>query len=116
VSVTPILFATAVAGSNSSCRFKSSLSGQFGFFFITKRINKNSKEESLMSLKDGKLLVFKGTNWKLAGDPKWEECASYVPNGHEKRIGERVIDGVNHVVFRLCDDDFGAQPKTTVEG
>ena len=68
-----------------------------------------------MSLKNGKLLVFKGTNWKLAGDPKWEEHSSYVANGHEKLLGERVIDGVVHVVFRLCDEDFGAQPKTIVD-
>ena len=68
-----------------------------------------------MSLKNGKLLVFKGTNWKLAGDPKWEDPSSYVVNGHEKLLGERVIDGVVHTVFRLCDDDFGAQPKTIVD-
>jgi len=68
-----------------------------------------------MSLKDGKLLVFKGTNWKLAGDPKWEEQSTYIPNGNEKRVGERPIDGTVHVVFKLCDDDFGAQPKTIVD-
>ena len=53
-----------------------------------------------MSLKNGKLLVFKGTNWKLAGDPKWEEHSSYVVNGHEKLLGERVIDGV----VQRCSD------------
>ena len=66
-----------------------------------------------MPLKDGKMLVFSGTNWKLAGDKKWVEHAAYLANGNEKLVGERQIDGALHDVYRLCDDDFGAQPKVT---
>lgn len=67
-------------------------------------------------MRDGKLLVFKGMNWKLAGDSKWvEHCVPYIANGNEERLGERSIGGEAHVVFRMCDDDFGAQPKSVVD-
>jgi hypothetical protein len=66
-----------------------------------------------MNLKDGKLLIFSGTNWKLAGDKKWvEHTVPYLANGNEKYVGERIIDGAPHAVFKLCDDDFGAQLKS----
>jgi hypothetical protein len=68
---------------------------------------------SLEHLKDGKLLVFRGMNWRLAGDSKWvEHCVQYVVNGHERYVGDRMINGTLHSVFMLCDDDFGAQPKS----
>jgi hypothetical protein len=63
-------------------------------------------------MRDGSVLVFRGTNWKLAGDSKWAaHGTSYVANGNEKYVGSRKIGGVEHEVFVLCDDDFGAQPK-----
>lgn len=69
-----------------------------------------------MHLKDGSLLVFNGKNWKLAGPKKWKEHETpYVANGNEKYVGEREISGVTHAIFRLCDDDFGAQPKSVAE-
>ena len=61
---------------------------------------------------DGPLLVFRGTNWKLVRDSKWTpHCVQYLANGHERYVGDRMIGGVEHSVFVLCDDDFGAQPK-----
>lgn len=66
-----------------------------------------------MKLFDGDLLVFHGTNWKLASDSKWvKHFTKYLANGNEKYVGDRMINGEMHVVFVLCDDDFGAQPKS----
>lgn len=63
-----------------------------------------------MPLVSGLIKVFSGKNWKLAGDGKWTEVSSYVANGNEVKLGQRMIDGQMHEVYKMCDDDFGAQP------
>jgi hypothetical protein len=64
-----------------------------------------------MRLKPGELLVFDGTNWKLAGDSKWLKVDGYTPNYAEKFMGVRLIGGIDYAVFQCMDGDFVAQPK-----
>jgi hypothetical protein len=66
-----------------------------------------------MKLIDGGIKIFSGTNWKLVGDKKWvDHEAEYLANGYEEYLGDRQINSELHCVFKLCDDDFGAQPKS----
>jgi hypothetical protein len=54
--------------------------------------------------------VFPGSNWKLVGDAGWLEHPMYVPNGREKLVGTRLIDGKEHAVFKCLDGEYLAQP------
>jgi hypothetical protein len=68
-----------------------------------------------LRLKRGFGMVFRGENWRLAGDARWERHPMYVPNGREPLAGTRQIGGVEHAVFRCLDDDFLAQPVAVCE-
>ena len=69
-----------------------------------------------MHLVTGPLKVFKGTNWKLAGPSKWEDHpVEYIANKNEKYLGDRKIGDTEYCVFKMCTDDFGAQPKDFLE-
>lgn len=69
-----------------------------------------------MKMKVGPLKVFGGTNWKLAGPSKWtDHPCTYLANGNEKYVGNRMIGESEYCVFKLCTDDFGAQLKSFLE-
>lgn len=68
-----------------------------------------------LKLKRGWGKVFRGENWRLAGDGRWEDHPMYVPNGREPLAGTRLIGGRDFAVFRCLDDDFLAQPVSTCE-
>lgn len=69
-----------------------------------------------MRLKRAPIKVFRGENWKLASDRRWEEGDfDYVPNYHEALKGFRQIGGVEHAVFHLMSGDYGAQPRELCE-
>lgn len=69
------------------------------------------------NMRDGDLLVFKGKNWSLAGDSKWQPHPwNYLANGHEEFVGKKMLKGEQHLVFILCNGDFGAQPEAAPEG
>lgn len=63
-----------------------------------------------LKLKRGYGRSFEGENWKLAKDDKWSHHRLYIPYGEEPFHGTRMIDGVEHAVFRCRNDDFFAQP------
>jgi hypothetical protein len=63
-----------------------------------------------LTLKRGRGKVFPGANWKLVGDAGWAEHRLYVPSRREPLVGTRLIDGVEHAVFRCLDDEYMAQP------
>ena len=70
-----------------------------------------------LTLKRGSGRTFDGENWKLVADGKWGVQILYVPHALEKEqhVGNRMIDGVDHAVFRCLNDEFFAQPVSVCE-
>ena len=68
-----------------------------------------------LTLKRGYGRCFNGENWKSVKDSKWVHHRVYVPYGEEPLHGTRLIDGVEHAVFRCRNDDFFAQPVALCE-
>lgn len=69
----------------------------------------------MQTLKRGSGRLLSGEDWKNSPDSAWYRHRVYVPNCMEDRLGERMLDGVPHIVFRLLDEDLFAQPKYVCE-
>lgn len=69
----------------------------------------------MQTLKRGSGRLLSGEDWKNSPDEAWHRHRTYVPNCMEDRLGERLIDGVPHIVFRLLNDELFAQPKYVCE-
>ncbi len=49
------------------------------------------------------VLVFNGTNWKLASDRKWKKCLECVDVALLEKCGEKTINGISYIIYRDVD-------------
>lgn len=59
-----------------------------------------------------KVSIFRGKNWKLAGNKKWKS-EEYELCGKEKLVGTRDINGTEKSVFRIDEDVYMASSEVT---